>query len=176
MVGIYRILGNTSWLWMNSQLQLWDLHCIKKSLKLVIYISYNHFCLWNEFQYFYLSFYNKASIPWMHFTGFRICINILITWHMGCNTYVFFLCPFQICFAIWWHNSEREVWNLLMHPMAVALLQTFICFPWLCTIDMRLKRMDFNSRAFACEFCVNPWSSCWSWCIRRCILVHWSSV
>ena len=76
-----------------------------------------------------------------------------MTWYMGCNTYVVFLCPFQIFFVIWLRDSEWYVPNLLMHSMAVVLSKkTFTWIPWSLTIDMRLKKMDFNSRAFKLKF------------------------
>ena len=76
----------------------------------------------------------------------------------------FFSAHSQICLVIWWQNSEWDVPNLLMHAMAVVLSQkSFTWIPWFLTIDMRLKRMDFNSRAFMLIlFCINPWSYCWN--------------
>ena len=59
----------------------------------------------------------------------------------------------QICFVIWWHNSEWDVPDILMHTMAVALSEkTFTWIPWYLTIYTRLKRIDFTSRVFICQF------------------------
>ena len=65
----------------------------------------------------------------------------------------FFSYHFQICFVMWRHNSESDVPNLLMHAIAVVVSEkTFTWIPWSLTIDTKLKRMNFISRAFICQF------------------------
>ena len=58
----------------------------------------------------------------------------------------------HICFVIYWHYSEWDLPNLLMHPLAVVLSEKTTWIPWFLAINMRLKRIDFNCRAFIWQF------------------------
>ena len=128
MIGMHRILGNADCEWVHSFsfriCLLWEI-----SVKLVIYIACKHVYLWVDI------FFNailKAlckllgqSIHSKSYDNSLDSVSALIFLWLGIWAAVicmsFYSAHSQICFVIWWHNSEWDVPNLLMHGTTVVL-------------------------------------------------------
>ena len=126
---------------MRNKRETGNLYCLQTCLPLTLRLC--------------VSFEGKASIP-SHMTVPWIPYLHQYSYDLvyGPVIYIsFFSGHSQICFVIWRYNSEWHVPDILMHAMAVALSEkTFTWTPWYLTIDTRLKRMDFTSRAFIRQF------------------------